>query len=147
MYNREIKFRAFNTIGKEMIDLKKITPFALCEGMSGEDGLYLPFTKEWPIMQYTGLKDREGKEIYEGDLVRMLYTDWGSKPESDTRTLEQYLIDISFIGEVVFYCDRWCIASKSNKYGDVGFSSIFPGEHGRITVIGNIYENPQLIEK
>lgn len=65
---REIKFRAWNKDTKTMIDLQKITPLALND--VGQSGLFIPFEKEIPIMQYTGLKDKHGKEIFEGDILR-----------------------------------------------------------------------------
>lgn len=89
--------------------------------------------------RYTGLKGKNGVEVYESDIVRILYTDWASKSDDDQRTLDEYLDSISHIGKVVF----------NPYYGwrveDVG--GINHGEHGRIAVIGNIYENPELLEK
>lgn len=66
---REIKFRAFNIVTQTMIDLKKITPFALD---IDTDGLFIPFSDGLIIEQFTGLHDRNGNEIYEGDIVK-----WG----------------------------------------------------------------------
>ena len=96
-------------------------------------------------MQFTGLLDKNGKEIYEGDIVRILYTDWVSKSESDERTLQQYLIDIATIGVIEFNKDRFCVKIKSKKYSDFYYSSIFAGQHGYIEVIGNIHENAGLL--
>ena len=92
------------------------------------------------IMQYTGLKDKNGKEIYEGDIVRMLYTDWRSQSADDKRTHEQYKKDISVIGTVEF---------KGCEFGlhicsDI-LDSLYEGKHGEKEIIGNIYENPELI--
>ena len=65
---REIKFRAWHQDTKKMLDLKKMTPLALSPSLD-QDGLYIPFIKDLPLMQYTGIKDKDGVEIYEGDIT------------------------------------------------------------------------------
>jgi hypothetical protein len=69
---REIKFRAWSNKNKRMVDLYKITPLALDAALN-MDGLFLPFTPELILMQFTGLKDKNGTEIYEGDLLSHKY--------------------------------------------------------------------------
>ncbi len=115
---RELKFRAWNVVTKTMIDLKKVTPLAL---NMDTDGLFIPFSDGFHIMQYTGLKDKNGVEIFEGDIV-----------ECCTRNYE------------VFYYEeltRFRLRSDNISY----FVTREMGEHF-LKVIGNIHENPELLE-
>ena len=92
------------------------------------------------VGQYTGLTDKNGKKIFEGDIVKILYTDWISQPLEDTRSLEEYLDSLTEKGVVDFapYVG-WYL--KNGKYD----LSIISGTHGYIEVIGNIHDNPELI--
>ena len=74
------------------------------------------FSQQLKIMQYTGLKDKQGKEIYEGDIV----TFWGGK------------------GKVIYFQPY---ASFMIEYTDNDVCNFNEAEE----VIGNIYENPELI--
>ena len=120
---REIKFRAWNKEDKIMIDLQKITPLALNDMMNtqlnlqGRSGLFIPFFKELELMQYTGLHDKNGKEIYEGDIV-----------DND-----DYIED-------AHCCNNLGKTAVEFKDG------CFVGMIGEIVeIIGNIYENPKLL--
>lgn len=77
------------------------------------------------IMQDTGLHDKNGKEIYEGDIVE--YELFGREKRM---TIEYDQESASF---------KYCIADEIKfTFGD--------GNNERMTIIGNIYENPELIK-
>jgi len=123
---RPIKFRAWNKETKTMIDLKKVTPLA-CDIA----GLFLPLdAQELELMQFTGLHDEHGKEIYEGDVVNVKrFPDWHR-------------------GEVVWSDELagwhikcyWSSHPKSDYYG-IRFEEV-----SEIERIGNRLENPELLE-
>ena len=133
---REIKFRVWNK------KLNRFAPDSCSINLQGDDeGVWFDtFTGNfdvefWPmedceLLQFTGLKDKDGVEIYEGDVLRYV---WKSKIETITR--EVLFIDGCFAVKESDNCDHaLCgICSDENHKGShVGF------------VIGNIYENPSI---
>jgi hypothetical protein len=95
-----------------------------------EDLSTAPKYRDWlgredvKLLQYTGLEDKNGIEIYEGDICEN--GDW----EEDAHCYRTW-------NDVV----EW-------KDGDAGFSGTYPNVDGmKCEVIGNIYENPELLKK
>ena len=124
---REIKFRAWYKYGKKMVDLYKITPLAVADHNGTMDGLFLPFDNNMILMQYTGLIDKNGKEIYEGDVVRAIYPNI---------PIDEYVdLDQTFVVE-------W-----ENRYPNNSFLGYNLGLFDSIEIIGNIWENPGLISQ
>ena len=145
MEQRVIKFRAWDKQNNEMVEPDAFFIFTGSEVLMLNphhvDNNYYQIDScedRFIQIQFTGLADKNGKEIYEGDIVRILYTDWASKDDSDTRTIDQYKRDISSIGAIV--------CANINWYVD-GVGTMDHGTHGEIEVIGNIYKNPELIKQ
>ena len=120
---REIKFRAWDKENKKMIyDI--IQYFIKEDELNGCDGYVLDFAgwlEHYPVMQYTGLKDKNGREIYEEDII---------KNECGAYGLITWLDDKASIG----ITQGWCHPIYGNPS---------PTES---EIIGNIYENPELLK-
>lgn len=91
------------------------------------------------VGQYTGVKDKNGKQIFEGDIVvysRVQYTDC-------SRTVIEAKAP-PVVGEVYYADSVWLGLKNSNGSGRI----LMPGtiDNGEFEIIGNIYENPELLE-
>ena len=128
---REIKFRAWDKKEKKMYFFgnwsldSEYTNFALgFEHINWEQGVVTKEdTKNCILMQYTGLKDKNGKEIYEGDILRNAYG--------------------KYIVYWLQYDCQFVMAENIKIVEDAGFNYILSkGNIKEFEIIGNIYENP-----
>lgn len=128
-----LRFRAWDKIDKEMIDVGKLIlngeQYSELDAVWGHNPYYediwispkgkdnvLPI-QEIEFMQYTGLKDKNGVEIYEGDVVKL------NVPTYKTFTIVIYTLYEAFV------------LGKNVETSDY------------IEILGNIYENPELLEE
>lgn len=88
------------------------------------------------LMQYTGLKDKNGKEIYEGDIVEFI----GTNNIVKFGTYE----DAEHCGHYGWYVED--IQKKKEGY-DIDSCKYTMGNLDTYEIIGNIYENPELLDK
>lgn len=112
---RPIKFRAWDRVEKEMVSVN-ILNWSYPSGLEvNGSNVSLPST----LMQYTGLKDTNDKEIYEGDITKG--------------------------GIIEFKFGKWIVV---NKKDDLQSYLLYDAIHDSAEqeVIGNIYENPELIK-
>jgi len=137
--SREIKFRVWEKRNKRMIH--DCTQFNIENGSVyqmlfwGNIKVNL-LSSEFTLMQYTGLKDKNGVEIYEGDIIKLSY---GIPPTYDILFIEyaddEYVSDISVSG--------WWMRNK-RKNGCS--SSLCKTYENDIEVVGTIHENPELLK-
>ena len=130
--SRELKFRVWSVDKNRWIKRSSHYNDRYSFGYLDEDSLtvrkescgeFLYRCDNMTIQQFTGLLDKDNKEVYEGDIV--------------TYTLGK---DYFFVDYVIFECYGFRLASLDNK-GSTPLNDL-----PNLKIIGNIFENPELIQ-
>lgn len=129
---REIKFKLY--FDNKFVGYEKWTErgeiYAYLMWMYSQDDIAWEFQPKYAHnikVQFTGLHDKNGKEIYEGDVVKHNDKNW----------------EVAYVGEslgvqrAAFMLDTW---------NEMGFHTFKGMPENDIEVIGNIYESPELIK-
>lgn len=139
---REIKFRGYNEFEKKWVYGYGLHQSIFIDGSSNAyvtAGIREVFiVDKESVGQYTGLKDKNGVEIYEGDIVR--------RPAFVDK--DCYCKVSKLFGYIEMNSYAWCVVNKykNKKYLSPLFIEEEVGELENIEVIGNIYENKELLE-
>ena len=142
--NREIKFRGkgagcwrhgyyihFDSKPKQDCYNEKFRDFIVKESKYGTH--YFPIENPATIGQYTGLKDKNGKEIFEGDILEYI----GKRKDNMNKVYRR---------KVVFHEGMFALLSKElQAYSALNYHCMKDGRSAW-RVIGNIHDNPELIK-
>jgi phage uncharacterized protein TIGR01671 len=123
------EFRAWDKQNKRMIEAPSQFSSSLgylmtFDGRTYIDGVY----QDWIYMQYTGLMDKNHKKIFEGDILGGFFENGFIKWCDKCKAFQYYALGFCFACE-----------------GDVHWYELVEDE-GTLEVIGNVYENPGLLE-
>lgn len=141
---REIKFRAFED-GMMIMENMVVNKIRDDQPRSWVLGQFFSMIRgDAIVMQYTGLRDKNGKEIYEGDNIKFTYW-WFDGNEAES-TLEGTVV---YTPETMSYSiegiknAEWLrhIGGEENNEPDTSPFALFQFEEADFLVTGNIYEN------
>ena len=126
---REHKYKAYHKEFDILTDIELINIIMRGVGVNYGCGQKVWRFNEIELMQSTGLKDKNGVEIYEGYVVKV----------TDDDEIDELDSNIG-IGEIIFFAGMWYInGSVQNSLYDIA-------ENYDIEVIGNIYQDKHLLE-
>jgi len=134
MIMREIKFRAWDKKRKVIVNPDKFYLDINYIYVNNKDGSgYWIKEDDYVLMQYTGLKDKNNKEIYEGDIVKIIYSmSWMKIPEIIVEQVK--LVNGAFMP---FYWLR----------KDEDYEIDYLVNLATVEVVGNVFENPELLNR
>lgn len=125
---REIKFRAWSKVAQQMVSWDEIKDKG--------NLLELINNPQYVLLQFTNLKDRNGAEIYEGDVL-----EYG---RNKRRLIVEWDLDGGHWSELSQGDTCGCCYTGIDMLKDASFNCT----NGRdCMIIGNVYQNPELLDK
>lgn len=127
--NREIKFRAWDKEMKRMIYINNSCDMhdtlVFFDGVAKYHNLQTGDGTDFPLMQYTGIKDKNNNEIYEGDILKTRTRGFATVRTENSNTVVTYKIG-------AYIWTTLTLSSFLDKY--------------QVVVVGNIYENEEMLK-
>jgi uncharacterized phage protein (TIGR01671 family) len=135
--NREIKVRAWDVARTgAYTSLRYQGDMTLYDFLHELHNDEVEYGCKWQLSQYTGLKDKNGKEIYEGGILKCFVANIVNS------------LPIMILGVVKYTAPEFLIQLCEKDASEHGILSYFLNHDPKnYEVIGNIYENPELLEK
>lgn len=148
----EVKFRAYDKITKMIVPVWEIgwkawhgSEINYIKIKTEKDGTVDRLEHEVELLQFTGLKDCKGIEIYEEDIVKCVPNDW-SELIADPPDLTRDASTVEYFHGMFHLCQKYHGREPIEDYLD-GMNDNDWDEWTFLEVIGNIYETPELLEK
>ncbi len=154
MTQRIIKFRAWDTENKKMLPdsgmyFEEVTMLSesmdnmmkIKKSINFKEKFLADLQKKYPLMQFTGLLDKNGKEIYEGDILR-------SKENDEVWRVDEIvpLHRHSHVTNIGYFSGKKKYNLRENPAGRYDNMEDWMSWPEMYEIIGNIYETPELLQ-